>query len=232
MAALEAPCRHCRARGFIAIRGLNCNSRAALSGPSVLAFCRVNGPGYPYYHQPPPPPPPPPRRGPSPVVIVLLVVGGVFALGGGACVVLGGLAVLGASADADPATAEGDAPGLPTATAPPTATAAPTATSLVETGHDEPAPDATGATNGDVGPPTTGARPPATGTAGGGTWSCTASGSVRVCGFANACNNQMVFGNGFGKDRYLASTQAKNACESMARAKGGSTVCVVQCSVR
>ncbi|HEU4534626.1 MAG TPA: hypothetical protein VFS00_10935, partial [Polyangiaceae bacterium] len=82
-------------------------------------------------------------------------------------------------------------------------------------------------------PPTAAGRPPGPPTTGGGpTWQCTASGSVRVCGFANVCNNQMVFGNGFGKDRVLASMQAKNACESMARAKGGSTVCVTQCSAR
>jgi hypothetical protein len=55
---------------------------------------------------------------------------------------------------------------------------------------------------------------------------------VRVCGFANVCNDQIVFGNGFGEDRFLASSQAKNACEGMARAKGGSTVCIVQCTFR
>lgn len=63
-------------------------------------------------------------------------------------------------------------------------------------------------------------------------WWCTASASVRVCGFAGACNYQMVFGNGGGKDRFLASQQAKNACQASARAKGATAVCVVQCSVR
>lgn len=65
-----------------------------------------------------------------------------------------------------------------------------------------------------------------------GTWSCTGSSSVRVCGFAGACNYQMVFGNGFGKDRFLASQQAKRSCEASARAKGATAICVVQCSVR
>lgn len=181
----------------------------------------MNGPGYPYYY----PPPRPPKRGLPPVVIVLLAVGGAFAVGGGACVVLGGLAVLGASADSEPAVAEGETPAIPTATA------APTATTLTETGADPP-PATIDTAGGAEPPPLPGTRPPATGTGAGGTWRCTASGSVRVCGFANVCNNQMVFGNGFGKDRYLASTQAKNACEGMARAKGGSTVCVVQCTAR
>lgn len=71
------------------------------------------------------------------------------------------------------------------------------------------------------------------GSSGGGTsWWCTASSSVRVCGFAGACNYQMVFGNGSGKDRFLASQQAKRACEASARAKGASAICVVQCSPR
>jgi hypothetical protein len=42
----------------------------------------------------------------------------------------------------------------------------------------------------------------------------------------------MVFGNGGGTDRFLASQQAKMACEGMARAKGGTTVCVVSCQPR
>ena len=229
----------------------------------------MNGPGYPYnqqqrpqqqhpYPQHPYPqqqhpypqqqhpyPPPPAKRGMSPMVIALIIGGGVFVLGGGSCLVLGGLAMLGASADDDPAVAEGERLGAPAATGTtgatgtptaPIATAAPTATALVESGDDDDndgaAPAATDTAGGTERPPSTGARPPATSTGGGGTWQCTASGSVRVCGFANVCNNQMVFGNGFGKDRYIASTQAKNACEGMARAKGGSTVCVVQCSAR
>jgi hypothetical protein len=61
-------------------------------------------------------------------------------------------------------------------------------------------------------------------------WWCTASASVRVCGFAGACNYQMVFGNGGGTDRFLASQQAKNACEASARSKGAFATCIVQCS--
>jgi hypothetical protein len=161
---------------------------------------------------------------------VLLAVGGAFALGGGACVILGGLALLGASSD-DPAVAGGETPVVPTAPVAPTAPTATAPTPLTETGHDDgAAPTPVGDSGGDQ-PPSADGRPPATGTTSG-NWQCTASGSVRVCGFANACNYQMVFGNGFGNDRFLASTQAKNACESMARAKGGSTVCVVQCTLR
>lgn len=156
-----------------------------------------------------------------------MAVGGAFAIGGSACVVLGGLALLGTGADE---TARDDAAPGASGTAP-GAPGAPAATTLVETSGDGEAPpaDADGARGGER-PPTAGASPPGAG--GGVTWQCTASSSVRVCGFANACNYQMVFGNGFGKDRYLASTQAKNACEGMARAKGGSTVCVVQCTPR
>lgn len=68
--------------------------------------------------------------------------------------------------------------------------------------------------------------------AGGTSWWCTASASVRVCGFAGACNYQMVFGNGVGNDRFLASQQAKRSCEASARAKGATAFCVVQCSPR
>lgn len=74
---------------------------------------------------------------------------------------------------------------------------------------------------------------PSSGSAtGGASWWCTASASVRVCGFAGACDYQMVFGNGGGKDRFLASQQAKRSCEASARAKGASAICVVQCSPR
>jgi hypothetical protein len=55
---------------------------------------------------------------------------------------------------------------------------------------------------------------------------------VRVCGFAGACNYQMVFGNGSAKDRFMASQQAKRSCEASARAKGATAFCVVQCSPR
>ncbi|MDX2092028.1 MAG: hypothetical protein SFX73_29460 [Kofleriaceae bacterium] len=69
-------------------------------------------------------------------------------------------------------------------------------------------------------------------TSGEGNWQCTASSSVRVCGFAGACNYQLVFGNGWGKDHFFASKQAKSSCEASARAKGATAVCVVHCSVR
>ena len=62
-------------------------------------------------------------------------------------------------------------------------------------------------------------------------WFCNATGYVRVCGYANVCNNINVFGSGSGPDRYLASNQAKMACEGQARARGGSAMCAVSCSV-
>jgi len=189
-----------------------------------------------------------------------------FVLGGGACVVLGGLALVGAaSATQDPSVAPdptaanagnggpgtkagGIATGGPTQ--PTGAAAAPTSTTLTPLG-DEDDGDGDGdgqlAANGPAGTagqgataqgaaPTSTASPAATGgtkPSGGGTsWFCTASASVRVCGFAGACNFQMVFGNGIANDRFIASQQAKSACEASARAKGASAVCVVQCSPR
>jgi hypothetical protein len=41
-----------------------------------------------------------------------------------------------------------------------------------------------------------------------------------------------VFGNGGGTDRFIASQQAKMACEGMARAKGTFASCVVTCTVK
>lgn len=148
-------------------------------------------------------------------MIVLIVVGGVLVLGGGACVVVGALALMGVGVDGEP-----EPPPVATTASPP-ATAAPA---------PAPAPAATADDEGEG----EGEAPSGKATAGntGATWFCNASASVRVCGFAGACNYQMVFGNGFGKDRFLASQQAKNACEAQARAKGTSAVCVVQCSVR
>lgn len=149
------------------------------------------------------------------------MIGGVLVLGGGACVVITTLAIVGARAELDKAN---DPPAPPSLTATPTTTTAPIGTSLAPMG-DEPE------------PPTNkqGAAPksaPSTASKGGASWWCNASASVRVCGFAGACNYQMVFGNGGGNDRFIASQQAKNACEAMARAKGASAVCVVQCSPR
>ncbi|XXT14995.1 hypothetical protein WME94_32585 [Sorangium sp. So ce429] len=182
---------------------------------------------------------------------MLAVLGGLFALGMGALVVLGGVAYLVASATPEQAVVEpapfdvstaGSAtpvPPLPTSTplrpdleadevagadspnevagADPPSGDAPSPVGDDETG-DAPAPSSGAASNGSA--------------AGGASWWCTASASVRVCGFAGACNYQMVFGNGGGKDRFLASQQAKRACESSARAKGASAICVVQCSPR
>ncbi|HTN86876.1 MAG TPA: hypothetical protein VL242_24430, partial [Sorangium sp.] len=200
-------------------------------------------PPQPPFHYPHPPPPPPrPKPGVSPIVIVLAVLGGLFALAMGALVVLGGVAYFVASATPEQAVVEpapfdvstaGSAtpvPPLPTSTplrpdleadevagADPPSGDAPSPAGDGETG-EAPAPSKGAASNGSA--------------AGGASWWCTASASVRVCGFAGACNYQMVFGNGGGKDRFLASQQAKRACESSARAKGASAICVVQCSPR
>ena len=205
------------------------------------------GHGHPYYAPPPPPPPPPRPTGLSPLAIAFIVIGGVAVLGGGACVVLGGLVYLGAKAEA-----EAEGPVADPSLAPGVSTANPSASST-----DEPPPlpvlppeladdgtDDNGAGDGDdessaLADPSSdkgtssGSGTPSTPKTSGGTkWSCNATGWVRVCGFANVCNNQMVSGIGLGNDRFSASMMAKNACENMARAKGGSTVCMVSCSPR
>ncbi|WP_437644310.1 hypothetical protein [Sorangium sp. So ce362] len=190
----------------------------------------------------------------SPLVIVLAVVGGLFALGVGALVVIGGAVYLVASAEPEQAVGEpvlsdvsttgGGSPLLPV---PPASTSTPLRPDLEA---DEVAGDVA-SPSGDDGkgeaptPSLAGGRTPtapsegssnggpSSGSAtGGASWWCTASASVRVCGFAGACNYQMVFGNGGGKDRFLASQQAKRSCEASARAKGASAICVVQCSPR
>jgi hypothetical protein len=157
---------------------------------------------------------------------VLIVIGGLATLGVGATVVLGGLVWLGAHAereDALDAAVPVAASGASSTTATP-ATPAATTSGLVEQDTPESAAQA---------PAKKTSTPSSTSSASaGGSWFCTASASVRVCGFANVCNYQMVFGNGSGKDRFLAQMQAKNACEGMARAKGSPTVCPVQCSMR
>lgn len=177
------------------------------------------GPGYP--HRPPPPRP----SGLSPLAIVLIVVGVTGALGAGACVVLGGLVVLGASAgeaSSDPAAGPSTATTAATATS--TASPAVPADTSTATAEDDPAPAPNAA-------PTAGGT--STSNAGGGPrYFCNATGWVRVCGFANVCNNQMVSGIGSGTDRFMAMTMAKNACEGMARAKGGATVCTVACTMK
>jgi hypothetical protein len=164
------------------------------------------------------------------LVITLIIVGGVLVLGGGACVVLGGLVWLGANAEPeDPAALPASPPtaktGQSPSTPPPVPEPPPTAAS--EDGEEgDPSSDPTGVANAPVAP--TAGKP----SAGGTKYFCNATGWVRVCGFANVCSNQMVSGIGSGSDRFMASTMAKNACEGMARAKGGSTVCTVACSAR
>lgn len=185
-----------------------------------------HGPQSPYHAPPPAPRPPPP--GLSPVAVALLVVGGIVVVVGGVIFLVVVLAVAGAQASTGPAGAI-DAGAV-------------TATGASSTRSDQPAAE-----------PSTQAAEPAsedsddvapvaaegTGKSGaaktkpsGGSWSCTASASVRVCGFAGACNYQMVFGNGFGPDRFAAQRQAKSSCETSARIKGASAVCVAQCSQR
>jgi hypothetical protein len=171
-------------------------------------------------------------------------MGGVAVLGGGACVVVGGLAYLGAKAQAE-AEAPLTDPSVPgVSTANPSSSSTVSAPALPPELADE-GTDDNGAGDGDddessaLADPSAGkgtssgsANPTTPKTAGGTKWSCNATGFVRVCGFANVCNNQMVSGIGMGSDRYVASTMAKNACENMARAKGGGTVCTVTCSPR
>ncbi|WP_437783480.1 hypothetical protein [Sorangium sp. So ce1097] len=193
----------------------------------------------------------------SPLVIVLAVVGGMFVLGMGALVVLGGVAYVLASATpehavGEPVPPEVSTPGVPAA--PPLQTNTPLRPDLdpgeaaaidPSSGHRAAGDAPSRAGNDDPGEAPAGARAPTSqgeGTAGDGpssgsatrgtSWWCTASASVRVCGFAGACNYQMVFGNGGGNDRFMASQQAKRACEASARAKGATAVCVVQCSPR
>jgi len=169
------------------------------------------------------------------------VIGCVACLGGGACVVLGGLVYLGAKAEAeadDPVFDPSLAPGVSsTANEPPPFPPEMADEDTNDNGagdededDDDPAADdpsvaAKGTSSG-------AANPSTPKTAGGVKWSCNATGWVRVCGFANVCNNQMVSGIGMGSDRFGAQMMAKNACENMARAKGGSTVCTVSCSPR
>ncbi|XXX73472.1 hypothetical protein WMF30_38105 [Sorangium sp. So ce134] len=224
----------------------------------------------PPYYPPPPPPPQRPKPGVSPIVIVLAVLGGLFALGVGALVVIGGVVYVVASAEPESAVGEPVLTGVPTAGGVSTVSTAggvlpaqpsSTNTPLRPDEADEVAgadPSSGDHAAGDVPSPAgadeagdapepalAGARTPASpgegsskqgassgSAAGGASWWCTASASVRVCGFAGACNYQMVFGNGMGTDRFLASQQAKRSCESSARAKGASAICVVQCSPR
>jgi hypothetical protein len=194
---------------------------------------------------------------------VLLVLGGMFALGVGAIVVIGGVAYVVMRATPEQTAVEPALSGVSTANgaspAPPPSTGTPLRPDLDSddlagadpsiadpaagdapspTGADPTAIEAPSSARGEgqtpiapsEGPSNDG---PSNGSATGGTsWWCTASASVRVCGFAGACNYQMVFGNGMGKDRFLASQQAKRTCEASARARGATAFCVVQCSPR
>ncbi|WP_434046515.1 MULTISPECIES: hypothetical protein [Sorangium] len=200
----------------------------------------------------------------SPLVIVLAVVGGMFALGVGALVVLGGVAYMMTSATPEHAAVEaeesepsgvktvnGASPAPPplqtntplrpdlegdeVAAADPSSGDRAAGDALAPDSDDEAREAPAAATGGRRTSPGDGAAAEgsSSGSAtGGASWWCTASASVRVCGFAGACNYQMVFGNGGGKDRFMASQQAKRSCEASARAKGASAICVVQCSPR
>lgn len=208
---------------------------------------------YPPQHPPyyPPPPPQRPKSGLSPLVIVLIVLGGLFALGVGAILVIGGAVYLVASASPEQTVVETTPSGVSTAGGVSPVVPRSTSTPLRpdqeadEAAGEDPSPAADDETGEAPAPLSTAAQTPASpsegssngspsnGSAAGGTsWWCTASASVRVCGFAGACNYQMVFGNGSAKDRFLASQQAKRSCEASARAKGATAFCVVQCSPR
>lgn len=217
------------------------------------------GNGYPYI--PPAPPPPPRKPGLPPLAIAAIALGVAGVLGVGSCVVLGGLYALGASAEAEPSSdpASANAPskratvnpaGTTASTnggggASPQGTAGKTWNLADEDdGNASANDDGQGTADQPSAPGKTtladgkgASAPAATGTAtssGGASprWFCNATGWVRVCGFANVCSNQMVSGSGFGSDRMIASMTAKNACEGMARAKGGFGTCSVSCSVR
>jgi hypothetical protein len=185
------------------------------------------------------------KAGLSPGLIAVLVIGGAGVLGIGAVGVAGAVWYLaaqrpdraiqaesttdgGATAVSESA-GESDAQALPADPPERQAPASPTAGSERPTASHaseaETSEDGSRAGQGSAGSPETPAPS-------GPSWWCTASASVRVCGFAGACNYQMVFGNGSGKDRFLASQQAKNACQASARAKGATAVCIVQCSAR
>lgn len=183
------------------------------------------------YHQQPPAPRPPPS-GLSPLAIALLVIGTVVVLGGGACVVAGALVFVSTKAEAErladagaAAPLNGAASGQP-ADDPPAHAEGQEPSADDEPAVEEPSPDAR---TGSGAAKNAGKGKAA---AGGGSWFCTASAPVRVCGFAGACNYQTVFGNGSGPDRTAASMQARNACQASARAKGATAVCVAQCSAR
>lgn len=169
----------------------------------------------------------------STLTIVLLIVGGLGALGVLAVV---GMFVLVAAVAADPDPAATSSSSS-TSTSSTSSSGAPTATATPPAPEDDNDPTPEPPTKPFAGSSTSssassGGSSGGSSKPGGAKWFCNATGWVRVCGFANVCNNQMVSGIGSGYDQFSASMMAKNACEGMARAKGGSTVCTVACSVR
>lgn len=170
----------------------------------------------------------------STLTIVLLIVGGLGALG---VIAIVGMFVLVAAvaADPDPAAASSSSSSSTSSTSGGAPTATATTTTPAPEDDSDPTPEpptkpfagSSTSSSASSGASSGGSTKP-----GGTKWFCNATGWVRVCGFANVCNNQMVSGIGSGYDQFSASMMAKNACEGMARAKGGSTVCTVACSVR
>lgn len=148
----------------------------------------------------------------SSLTIVLIVLGVVFVLGAGSCLLLGGLVLLGASAE------RADAGPSPTSTPPPT--------TILGGDEDPPTDDGTPSKTGATGA----ASPAAAPATGSGKWMCNGTGWVRVCGFTNVCNNMMMSGMGVSTDRQQAYTMAKSACEGQIRARGGAGACNVACT--
>lgn len=159
----------------------------------------------------------------SGLAITLIVISVLLVVGGGACAMCGGLVLLGASAEGEPAPAQtaATATGAP-AIAPPTGDPDPNG----DPGGADPsgAPGDPGASGEPT--PSPGARAPA---AAGGKWFCNATGFVRVCIGTN-CMNQMVSGTGLSTDRNTAAQTARTACQGMAIARGGAATCSVACT--
>lgn len=142
--------------------------------------------------------------------------------------VVGGLVVLGAaSAQKDALDASTEPSAMATAPSEePGATTAPPPTVLgADDDNDDDANSDDAKGNGKTGATSPGA-PAGTTTK----WLCNATGWVRVCGFANVCNNMMMSGTGVGNDRQSAYNMAKLACEGMIRARGGAGTCSVACT--
>jgi len=186
------------------------------------------GPGYPYQR-----PPPPPRQGLSPAAIVLIILSVIFVMGAGSCVVCTGLIGLGASAEPDPATGPTVNGAPPVATGAPGVTPGPTGASADPSDEGDP----TAAGQAPAGQAPAGQAPAGQAPAGGRpagqrTFFCNATGFVRVCGFANVCNNMLVSGIGSSTDQGVATMMARNACQGQIIARGGTGTCTVTCSMR